>query len=516
MKENAPDTHGRRTFLRRSAKAALGARVGATLLPLAGCDKGGRASSSQSANAARAASASFTPDVERRLVAGPMAVEVPGRSGGRPWKTWGYGGQYPGPEIRVKEGERLRVVVENDLPGGAGTTVHWHGVPVPNAMDGVPGLTQQPIPTGETFAYEFEASPAGTYMYHSHAGLQLDRGLIGPLIIEERTPHVEYDREHTLLLDDFLPGPPRPLETLAESDGESGGMMNRDGRGGMMGGCGMMGGGIVPSYEGLMVNGRLPGAPPSFEVREGERVRLRLINPSSATTFHLALAGHRLTVTHADGRPVEPVTVDSLRVGMGERYSVIVEAGNPGAHTFMARPVEGDATPARAILRYRGVRRNRPPEGEVPQGLRGGRRLRYADLQSVETPLGQTGGGEPGRTFDLRLSRGRMMGGMMGGDDGGRTWTIGGQAYPNADPLEVSEGERVRFRMTNHSMMLHPMHLHGHFFQVGNALKDTVLVDGHMGREQLTFAADHPGDWFFHCHNLYHLEAGMARAIRYA
>ena len=222
--DRATDRAGRRRFLRWGG-AAL---AGAALLPLAAC--GGE---SASANRRRRASAllerrspsdTFAPDVERRLVAQPSTVELPG---GPPWETWTYGGQYPGPEIRVKEGERLRVVLENELPGGTGTTVHWHGVPVPNAMDGVPGLTQRPVPPGESFAYEFEAASTGIYMYHymyhSHRGLQLDRGLIGPLIIEERTPHVEYDREHTVILDDFLPGPPQTLEELVGSGEDAGG-----------------------------------------------------------------------------------------------------------------------------------------------------------------------------------------------------------------------------------------------------------------------------------------------------
>ena len=106
---------------------------------------------------------------------------------------WTYGGHYPGPELRVREGERVRVIVENGLPEP--TSVHWHGLPVPNAMDGVPGLTQPPIAPGASFTYEFDAAPAGSYMYHSHQGLQIERGLFGPLVVEERAPHVAYDRE---------------------------------------------------------------------------------------------------------------------------------------------------------------------------------------------------------------------------------------------------------------------------------------------------------------------------------
>ena len=505
----------RRLFLQQTALAGAAALVGCrpdtSAPPQSAPTTPVSVPGAPSYEAAREAAAAAGPVRKVRLVAEAIEVEV---GPGEVWRTWGYNGQYPGPEIRVKEGERLHITVENELPG-AGTTVHWHGVPVPNPMDGVPGLTQEPIPPRDAMVYEYEATPAGSYMYHSHQYLQLDRGLLGPLVIEERTPHVDYDREHVLILDDFLPGEPQPLEELADGGG---GMMGRgmgrmmgrgeDGqdRGGMMQGRGgmMQGmGGIVPPYEGLLINGHLPEAPAEFEVRRGERVRLRLINPSSATTYRLAIGGHRMAVTHADGRPVEPVTVDRLTIGMGERYDVVVEADNPGVWPIVAATVEGDAAPARAVLRYADAGGS-TLRGGLPEGLRGGRALRYADLQSVETLPPE---GAPDRTFDLTLSGGMMM------DPG--VWTIDGQTYPDAASLEIREGERVRVNMVNRSMMLHPMHLHGHFFRVGNALKDTVLVEPHMGRTSFEFVADNPGRWFFHCHNLYHLEAGMAREIRY-
>lgn len=497
----------RRTFLQRGTAALAGLALGGPLL--AGCRDAERAGVAIPGRPSVASG----PAREIRLVARPVEVEL---APGRVWQTWGYNGQYPGPEIRAREGERLRITVQNDLPD-AGTTVHWHGVPVPNAMDGVPGLTQEPIPAVGSMVYDFAATPAGTYMYHSHQGLQLDRGLLGPLVVEEATPHVDYDREHVLVLDDVLLGPPQPLSELAgEGGGRMGrgmtdGMMGREGsrdrdrdrdtdRGGMM--DGMMGG-IVPPYEGLTINGRLPQSPAEFEVRRGERVRLRLINPGGATTYRVAVGGHRMTVTHTDGRPVEPVTVDRLDIGMGERYDVVVEADNPGVWPLVAATVEGDSAPARAVLRYADAVGSTLRDG-LPEGLQRGRVLRYADLQSVETLPPE---GAPDRTFDLRLSGGMMM------DPG--VWTIDGQAYPDAAPLEVREGERVRVTMSNMSMMLHPMHLHGHFFRTGNVLKDTVLVGAHMGRASFEFVADNPGRWFFHCHNLYHLHAGMAREVRY-
>ncbi|MCK9530642.1 MAG: multicopper oxidase family protein [Gammaproteobacteria bacterium] len=435
-------------------------------------------------------------------------VEV---ASGQPYKAWLYNGELPGPAIRVKEGERLVVTVENRLPSG--TTVHWHGIPVPNAMDGVPGLTQEPIAPGERFIYEFTAAPAGSYIYHSHVGLQLDRGLYGPLIIEEKTPHISYDREYTLVLDDYLPGPPSPLEELAsrgEGTGMGPGMMGPGMMGpgmmgpgmmgpGMMGPGmhGMMGGFIVPPYAGLLINGRLPSDAPAFEVRQGERIRLRLLNPAGATTFHFAVAGHRLTITHADGQPVEPSEVDALFIGMGERYDVLVQASNPGVWFMEATPVESNSPPARAVLRYSGTKAKTAPESVGPIG---GLQFHSAYLRAL-SPFSS---GTPDRVFDLILS-GRSA----------TQWTLNGQAWPDTEPLLVRSGERIRFRMSNRSLMLHPMHLHGHFFQVGGAVKDTVLVPPHMGQVDFDFIADNPGRWFFHCHNIYHMESGMAREVRY-
>ncbi len=416
----------------------------------------------------------------------PRRTEVDfGRLGRR--TIWTYDGRFPGREIRVREGDRLRVIVHYELPEP--TTIHWHGVPVPNPMDGVPGLTQQPIAPGGSFTYEFDARPAGSYLYHSHQGLQIDRGLVGSLVIEERSPHVAYDRDYTLVLDDLLPGEP-PEMTAAQGDRSSRGRM-----GGMMGSLG------IPDYLALLVNGRPPADPPAFEVKRGDRVRLRFVNASGATTYRVAIAGHRMSVSHADGRPVKPIEVDALEIGMGERYDVTVEASNPGTWVIAAAPLQGSPEPARAILRYSGTR-SATPAGQEPEGLRRGKLLALGDLEGVEP---DDRAGRADRDLDLVLS-----GGMMS-----PAWTIGGQVYPDADPIEIRRRERVRFRLRNMSMGLHPMHLHGHFFRVGRAWKDTVLVPPHMGEVSFEFRADNPGRWFFHCHNAYHMEMGMAREVRY-
>ncbi|SIR98110.1 Multicopper oxidase with three cupredoxin domains (includes cell division protein FtsP and spore coat protein CotA) [Haladaptatus litoreus] len=476
----------RRTLLRGLGVAGLGT--------LAGCTSGSIPSIDDEETVAPRTTVSGDPDVQATLTAAPGTVSPAGSSA----RNWLYDESFPGSELRATEGDIVRVDLRNRLPEE--TTIHWHGLPVPNSMDGVPDVTQQPVEPDEAFTYKFRAEPAGTYFFHSHVGLQLDRGLSTPLVIEEKSPHVEYDREYTVVFDDYLTQPPEPLEESSNGGGSSGGMggggMGMGGMGG--GGRGGMMGDLRPPYAGLLVNGRLPADPATFDVKQGERVRLRFVNASSATAFRVGVAGHELRVSHADGRPVEPVPVDSFVFGAGERYDAVVEATNPGAWEVRGQAVDGDERPARAVLRYGGASRN-------PTRLSSwGRTLQYGDLRAKRVP--EKLRGSPDRTLDLTLSP--EMGGSYG-------WLIDGQAYPDADPLQIQEGEHVRVKMTNRSPVLHPMHLHGHFFRVGDAMKDTVIVPGHMGSVTFDFLADNPGEWLFHCHNLYHLEAGMARVVKY-
>jgi FtsP/CotA-like multicopper oxidase with cupredoxin domain len=436
---------------------------------------------------------------------------------GTRFKAWTYNGQAPGPEIRVKENEILRVVLENNLPEP--TTIHWHGLPVPNAMDGVPDITQKPIQPGETFVYEFVARPPGSYLYHSHVGYQLDQGLYGPIIVEPQREWLSYDKEYTLILSDWVTvdgGGPE----AAKAGRTRGGM-------GMMGrGMGMMGRGmrgmmgqrttgdmplLEPDYNAYTVNGKVNGASEPFMVKEGDKVRLRIMNPASATVFTLRLAGHSLLVTHTDGRPVEPLEVDVLRIGMGERYDVMFTADNPGRWALYTLK---DGTPAGgyrlATVLYEGVESTSYSD----DSLRGRFNINhYSSLEGIPEETVPQVDGEIDRQFNLTLS-----GGMMGSP----YWTINGQVWPDSDDLWIREGEGIRINYFNHSMMPHPMHLHGHFFEVvhsggrGKRLyKDTLIIEPHMGSGAIEFVADNPGDWFHHCHNLYHMMGGMANVVRY-
>ncbi|TIL97409.1 MAG: multicopper oxidase family protein, partial [Mesorhizobium sp.] len=229
---------------------------------------------------------------EFRIRAGPGRAQIaPEPHGDTP--IWCYDGSLPGPEIRIRQGERLRVAVENKL--NEETTVHWHGLRVPNAMDGVPHLTQAPISPGETFAYEFDAVDAGTFWYHPHhrSFEQVGRGLYGPLIVEEADP-IRVDREVTWVLSDWR------LTQTAEMREDFG---NRHD---------MMHNGRVGNT--VTINGRVPDV---FQVRKGERIRLRLINAANARIFGLDFGNHQPAVIALDGQPVEPHAPEGGLVVLG-------------------------------------------------------------------------------------------------------------------------------------------------------------------------------------------------------
>lgn len=436
---------------------------------------------------------------EIKMEAALSAVNL---GGAKSFKAWTYNGQVPGPAIRIKEGEILRVILKNRLPEE--TTIHWHGLPIPNRMDGVPFVTQNPIKPGGSFVYEFKASPPGTYFYHSHVSYQLDRGLYGPLIIEPKKEERSVDKEFTLLLEDWV---------MIDGGGPE---ASRAGRirpaMGMMGmRRGAIGGPLQePWYDAYTLNGKLFKSAPPLKVKKGDRLRLRIINPSSSTFYSLRIAGHAMTITHTDGRPIMPVKVDVLHIGMGERYDLEILADNPGRWLIYnladGSPVSGWQF---GTLVYEGIRSKNFNEDTQRNWLFNDYSLMEGLDERYVNPLT----GPVDRVFRMILA-----GGMMGSP----YWTINGRVYPDSDDLSLRPGEKVRFEYYNRSMMPHPMHLHGHFFEVlGTGLmtgvkikKDTIIIPAGMGQGAIEFVADNPGAWIHHCHNLYHMGAGMANLIR--
>ena len=260
-------------------------------------------------------------------------------------RVWGYNGQMPGPEIRVREGDQVRVTLRNDLP--VPTTIHWHGVNVPPAMDGPPGLNQEPVVPGGEFVYDFVAKPAGSRWYHSHADptVQVPLGLYGPFIVEPRVPVRTYDRDYTYF--------------LAEWDHEltpdvAAGLSPR-GPGDMM----MRGGELGADL--FLMNGRMHGAIPPMVVNEGERILIRLMHAGAMPhAFHTH--GHSFKIVATDGNPVPEVaqlTKDTLLIGPAERYDLELVADNPGVWMVHCHMEPHMANGMMTLLAY---------EGEMPTG----------------------------------------------------------------------------------------------------------------------------------------------------
>ncbi|HJT94490.1 MAG TPA: multicopper oxidase family protein [Mycobacterium sp.] len=426
--------------------------------------------------------------------------------GGRVATTLAYGDTVPGPLIRAGVGDELAVTVKNRLDHS--TSVHWHGIALRNDMDGAAPASPD-IDAGTDFVYRFSVPHPGTYWAHPHTGLDADTGLYVPIIVDDTDP-VRYDAEWIVVLDDWTDGiGPTPVQIY---DGLRG--SGTPGMGGMPGMAGMHGMGGAGSsllggdagdvmYPYYLINGRIPAAPTTHTAKPGQRIKIRIVNAGSDTAFRVALAGHRMTVTHADGFPVEPTESEAVLVGMGERYDVTVTAGD-GVFPLVAA-AEGKEAVARALLKTGAG--TAPEPAYRPPELTG----RVATVDSLTaTPEVDLGPAKPDTKLTAELS-----GGMMAYD-----WTINGRPFSDAEPLTVEQGQRVSLTFSNMSMMWHPMHLHGHTFQVvkpdggPGARKDTVIVQP-MARLTVEFVADNPGEWMLHCHNTYHQQAGMMTSLNY-
>ncbi|MBE1495897.1 FtsP/CotA-like multicopper oxidase with cupredoxin domain [Amycolatopsis lexingtonensis] len=417
--------------------------------------------------------------------------------GGPEVTTWTYDGVLPGKEIRVRAGDTIRAELTNRLP--AETSVHWHGLALRNDMDGAPDLTQAAIATGSTFTYRFVAENPGTYWFHPHSGTQLDRGLYAPLIVEDPAEPGGYDHDWVIVLDDWIDGTGQtPDDVLATLRQGTGGMMGS--MSGTGGSSALLGGDAGDlRYPHYLINGRVPAAPATFTARPGQRARIRIVNAGSDTAFRVALGGHRLRITHTDGYPVEPVETDTLLIAMGERYDVLTTLGD-GVFPLVALAEGKDATALALIRTGAGT----PPPATIrPAELEG-------DLAGYDRLAAATGVRLPAKAPDVTHTL-DLTGGMMGYD-----WGINGTPLDMNRRLLVREGQRVRLVFRNGTMMWHPMHLHGHTFQLGAAgpRKDTAIVL--PGRTvACDFDAGNPGQWMIHCHNTYHAESGMATVLGY-
>jgi len=520
-------------------------------------------------------------------------------AGGRSGHAITLNGVLPAPLIRLREGQNVRLHVENTLDED--TSVHWHGLIVPFQMDGVPGISFPGIKARSTFTYEFPIKQSGTYWYHSHSGLQEQMGHYGPMVIDPAgASPVAYDREHVIVLSDWTFFHPHQVISRLKQEG---GFFNRQKqtllrrlRGedrmsaedrAMFARMRMDPTDIADVTEAaytFLINGHGPQENWTGLFKPGERVRLRIINAAAQTIFNLRIPGLPMTVVATDGQYVRPVTVGEFQIGNAETYDVIVQPSEDRAFTIVAESIDrsgmgratlaprlGMAAPVpplrkRPLLDMQDMGMGGMDHGSMNHGAMDHTSMNHGaaaaapmagmdhsemdmrDKSKVSFPVGvgvdmiaphpvdrtgdpgigledvghkvltyrdlvnlypNTDKRAPSRNIEIHLT-GNMERFM---------WSIDGEKFSqNPEPIRFARNERVRLTMVNDTMMTHPMHLHGHFFEIVNGhsgnqpLKHTIMVlPG--GKASVDLTADAPGDWAFHCHLLYHMHAGMMRVV---
>ena len=443
-------------------------------------------------------------------------------TGGFVKKGMGYNGASPGPVLRFKEGEDVRINVTNNL--SVPTSIHWHGLILPFQMDGVPGISFEGIAPGETFTYKFPITQNGTYWFHSHSGFQEPDGAYGAIVIDskDREPF-RYDREYVVQLTDKHPHSGdrimrnlkmvpdyynRKQQTVSDffKDSKKNGLGTTVDDRMAWGGMRMMATDIedVQGFTGL-INGKGPSQNWTGLFKPGERIRLRFINSSAMTYFDIRIPGLEMLVVQADGNNIQPVNVDEFRISVAETYDVIVRPRDDKAYTIFAESMGRSGYARGTLATAEGM------EGDIPE-LRpaplltmadmgmdhsnmnmGGSamadmdhsKMNMADMDHSKMNMGESAdpfyaagsgliptaanGGKFLSYSDLRAQKPlykdreptREIELRLTGNMERYTWSINGIKYEDAEPLRLQYGERVRFKFVNETMMTHPMHLHG-------------------------------------------------------
>jgi FtsP/CotA-like multicopper oxidase with cupredoxin domain len=466
----------------------------------------------------RAAAAPEPRTGKLRLTAGTRTLAV----NGKPARVFGLIGPNGNPGITLSPGERFDVDLVNQA--GTSTIVHWHGQLPPWKQDGFPWPQTPPIPADDTQSYDY-APIAGTYWMHSHQGMQEQSLMTAPLIVRSAEDLRADRQEVVLLLHDFsFRTPDELLAGLTKSNGSESAMpksgmdkamnMGSGGMGGMNRGtmdAMNMGSGMAMDlndidFDAFLANDRTLADPEVVRTESGGRIRLRLINGASSTQFWVDLGDLTGTIIAVDGHRARPMRGSRLPLAMAQRLDVLIDLPGNGSYPIFAQ-VEGKRARTGIVLAASGAPVSRLAEeaGEnaPPVDLSLERRL------EAVTPLAP-------RAADVTH---RMI---LAGAMAPYAWSLNGEYWPNVTPLMIATGQRVAIEMLNQTMMAHPMHLHGHAFQVvaingvslAGAVRDTVLVPP-MGNITIAFDADNPGRWAFHCHNLYHMTTGMMTEVRY-
>jgi FtsP/CotA-like multicopper oxidase with cupredoxin domain len=478
---------------------------------------------------------------------------------GKTVKALSINGQMPAPTLEFTEGDIAEIHVFNNL--NEESSLHWHGILLPNEQDGVPYLTTTAIAPKTGHVFRFPIKQNGTYWYHSHSNMQEQRGLFGALIIHKKDePKMP---EYTVLLSDWTDESPqevhRSLKSMNDYYAIKKDSVQSYGEAARAGAISAkfkqewdrMGAMDVSDvyYNAFLTNGKKVDSQPNFKA--GDKVRLRIINGSASTYFWLQFAGGEMSVVASDGIDVEPVTVDRAIVAIAETYDVIVTI--PEDKSFEFRATAEDRTNATSLWLGSGEKVDAPvlPKLKLFEGMkmmnsmgkmkRGEMKmsnqqmdmnnvmyseatpdpekiaeepfiepvtLNYAMLKSpVKTAFDAS---KPVRELSFRLTGNMNM----------YSWSMDDKPLSKSDKILIKRGEVVRIRLYNDTMMRHPMHLHGHFFRVLNGQGEysplkNVLDIMPMEEDVIEFDASESGDWIFHCHILYHMMSGMGRVFSY-
>jgi len=487
-------------------------------------------------------------------------------------------GKTPGPIIEATEGDLLRVTFHNKMD--VQTSIHWHGLLLPNEQDGVPFLTTTPIAAGGSHTFEYPIIQSGTYWYHSHTGLQEQRGIYGAMVLHPKPKidikmnmseeHNDKNDEHVVVFSDWSDENPKRILANLKKNGDYYALKK----------------GSVQSWAGVLANGReaiknrlegswtrmgpmdisdigydafLANGKTSVDLgaaEGGQTVKLRLVNAAASSYFNVEFSGGPMTVIATDGIDIEPIKVKRLYMAVAETYDVLVTLP-PKTKMDMAyelRATSEDGTGYASAWLGAG---HRMPAPDIP---RPNLYLSGHDMMDMDMPNMNNGMDHDMDMNEPEMDHAAMGHDMDAMDMGGNmeviahmtdykavrslvdtslpqtnlrtvklnltgnmeryVWSFNNIGLSRADSIKIKKGETVRFVLKNETMMHHPLHLHGHFFRVLNGqgkyspLKHTVNVPP-METVTIEFAADYEKDWFFHCHNLYHMMGGMARVVSY-
>ena len=449
--------------------------------------------------AAMASSAAAAQAVPTRLLVERRTIGVDGRAA----SVFGIRQPDGTPGVVLDPGQPFSMTVENRT--SEATIIHWHGQTPPFLQDGAAetgGLLIQP---GAIQAYDFPARP-GTHWMHSHHGLQEQALMAAPLIVRTAADLKDDAQDVTVLLHDFSFRDPGEVLAAVTGAGKA-----------VPGGAPMPGMAMAPAagvqdlndydYDAYLANDRTLADPLVIRAAPGDRVRLRLINGATSTAFWIDTGALEGTVVAADGNPVHPVTSRRFPLAQGQRLDIMFTIPRDGGVFPVLAQREGDRRRTGVILASAGTTIRKladAAEATVPP-LDNSLEARLA--AAVPMPPGN-------RAVTHRIA---LTGSMMP-----YVWSLDDRTWADHVPLRAVKGQRVVVEMSNRTRMAHPMHLHGHHFQVvaldGTALygavRDTVLVPA-SGSVTVAFDADNPGRWLFHCHNLFHMATGMMTELAY-